>query len=53
MSTGTMVEKMVCKIDKGDKTCSKNDCINCRHWIKKEVWQEFIDVKGIKINGDN
>ena len=50
MSTGTMVIKSVCKIDKNKKTCSKNDCDNCRHWIKKEVWQEFINVKEIKIN---
>ena len=50
MSTGTMVIKSVCKIDKNNKTCSKNDCINCRHWIKKECWQEFETVKEIKIN---
>ena len=50
MSSGVMVEKLVCKIGKDNKTCSKNDCKNCRHWIKKEVWQEFINVKEIKIN---
>ena len=50
MSTGTMVEKMVCKINKNKSNCTKDDCINCRHWIKKECWQEFEVVKEIKIN---
>lgn len=50
MSTGDMIEKLVCKIGKDNKTCTKNDCTNCRHWIKKEVWQEFIIVKEVKID---
>lgn len=47
MSTGFYIERYTCKIGKkADKSdCAKKDCDNCRHWIKKEIWQDCMSCK--------